>query len=73
MNDRPIIEVCDLRKTYRVGEVDVRALQGANLALHTTYQGKDPNVNAWSPWEAVVDTGQMPQPRTWQFQINLTY
>ena len=33
MNNEPIIEVRDLYKTYRVGEVDVHALQGANLKV----------------------------------------
>jgi putative ABC transport system ATP-binding protein len=31
MSDTPIIQVRDLYKTYRAGEVDVHALQGANL------------------------------------------
>ena len=33
MNNAPIIEVRDLFKTYRVGDVDVHALQGANLTV----------------------------------------
>jgi putative ABC transport system ATP-binding protein len=33
MNNDPIIEVRDLHKIYRVGEVDVHALQGANLTV----------------------------------------
>ncbi len=49
------------------------ALQGANLGLHTNYRGKDPNVNAWSPGETVVDAGQLPQPRTWQLNVALHY
>jgi hypothetical protein len=59
-------------RLLRANELTV-AVQGKNLGLHTTYQGKDPNVNAWSPGERVVDTGQLPQPRTWQLRFDLRY
>lgn len=49
------------------------ALQGSNLALHSTYNGRDPNVSAWSPGENIVDTGQLALPRTWQLAVYLQY
>ena len=33
MSEQPIIKVQDLYKTYRAGDVDVHALQGANLQV----------------------------------------
>jgi putative ABC transport system ATP-binding protein len=35
MSDGPIISIRDLRKTYRVGEVDVHALRGVNLDIQS--------------------------------------
>jgi TonB-linked SusC/RagA family outer membrane protein len=49
------------------------AIQGGNLALHSTYHGKDPDVNAWGPGESVMDTGQLPLPRTWQLRFDVAY
>ncbi len=49
------------------------AIQGANLAMHSSYRGKDPDVMAWGAGENIVDTGQLPQPRTWQLAVYLQY
>lgn len=49
------------------------ALQGTNLGLRTNYQGLDPNVNAFATGNNVSDTGVLPQPRTWQVRVRLTY
>jgi TonB-linked SusC/RagA family outer membrane protein len=50
------------------------ALQGSNLGLHTNYRGADPNVNAFSTagnGDALQDTGQLPEPRTWSLVVRL--
>ena len=50
------------------------ALQGDNLALHTNYRGKDPDVNAFSTVSAgdeTADLGQVPEPRTWWLKFTL--
>jgi len=49
------------------------ALQGTNLALFTNYRGKDPNVNAYGSGNGLADTGQLPQPRSWQVRVSATY
>ena len=52
----------------------VLALQGSNLALHTNYRGKDPDVNAFATVTAgdeTVDLGQLPEPRTWWLKLSL--
>jgi hypothetical protein len=50
------------------------AVQGSNLALHTNYRGKDPDVNAFSAVSSAdetVDLGQLPEPRTWWLRLTL--
>jgi hypothetical protein len=50
------------------------ALQGSNLALHSNYRGKDPNVNAFSTaqgGDVTADLGQIPEPRAWRLTLNL--
>ena len=49
------------------------ALQGTDLGLFTNYHGKDPNVNAYPNGNNVLDTGQLPAPRTWQLRVSLRY
>jgi TonB-linked SusC/RagA family outer membrane protein len=49
------------------------ALQGTNLGLFTNYSGKDPNVNAYPIGNGVLDTGQLPAPRTWQLRVSAQY
>jgi hypothetical protein len=49
------------------------SLQGRNLGLKTNYRGLDPNVNGRATGNAVIDTGVLPQPRTWQLRVNATY
>jgi hypothetical protein len=47
------------------------ALQGRNLGLKTNYVGKDPDVNGFVTGNALVDSGQLPQPREWRLSITL--
>lgn len=61
-----------ITRVVRAQQLSIAA-QGSNLGLHSTYRGKDPNVNSWQPGESVVDTGQLPQPRTWQLSVYVTY
>jgi TonB-linked SusC/RagA family outer membrane protein len=49
------------------------ALQGTNLGLFTNYHGKDPNVNAYPSGNGLLDTGQLPAPRTWQLRVSAQY
>lgn len=47
------------------------ALQGNNLGLWTNYRGKDPDVNGTTVGDVTQDSGQLPEPRTWRFQIRI--
>ncbi len=50
------------------------ALEGTNLRLWTNYaQGMDPNVNAVSVGNDVVDNGFLPTPRTWRVTVRANY
>jgi TonB-linked SusC/RagA family outer membrane protein len=49
------------------------SLQGTNLGLRTNYRGKDPNVNAYPNGNGILDTGVLPQPRSWQLRVSLHY
>jgi hypothetical protein len=59
-----------IARFFRVSSMIV-ALQGSNLGLHTNYRGKDPDVNAFATGNAIADTGQLPQPRTWNLRVTL--
>jgi TonB-linked SusC/RagA family outer membrane protein len=59
-------------RLFRAQAISV-ALQGTNLGLFTNYRGKDPNVNAYGTGNGVADTGQLPEPRTWQVRVSATY
>jgi hypothetical protein len=47
------------------------SLQGSNLALHTNYRGKDPDVNATPTGDQTQDSGQLPEPRMWRLRVTL--
>ncbi len=47
------------------------AFLGSNLGLHTNYHGLDPNVNAFVG-DGNLDTGVLPQPRTFSLSIRLS-
>src|SRR5581483_6693616 len=49
------------------------AVQGTNLGLHTNYRGKDPDVTAVATGNEVVDTGILPQPRTWRLALTARF
>jgi hypothetical protein len=46
------------------------AVQGTNLGMKTNYRGKDPSVNS-SMSDMLMDTGQLPLPRVWQFTLGI--
>jgi hypothetical protein len=47
------------------------AVRGSNLALHTNYRGKDPNVSAISTGNYIQDSGQLPPPRLLTFSVRI--
>lgn len=47
------------------------AFLGSNLALRTNYHGLDPNVNAFAG-DGNLDTGLLPQPRTFSLSLRLS-
>jgi len=59
-----------IARRFRASAMGV-ALQGSNLGLHTNYKGKDPNVNAFATGNQTLDTGVLPQPRTWSLQVRI--
>lgn len=60
-----------LARSMRMSQVRV-AIQGSNLGIKTGYTGLDPNVNAYSTGNLTADKGQLPQPREWRLNINLS-
>jgi hypothetical protein len=60
----------DVAHVLRVPSLSL-TLQGSNLGLHTNYLGKDPNVNAFATGNLTADTGQLPQPRTWNLRVSI--
>jgi hypothetical protein len=69
VNYVPPMRVARLVRAQRM----ILTLTGSNLALQSTYRGKDPDVSSWSASEVIRDTGQLPVPRTWQIGISLQY
>jgi hypothetical protein len=57
-------------RRLRVPNLSV-ALQGENLALHSNYRGKDPNVSAIATGNFTADTGQLPMPRVWSLNVRI--
>jgi outer membrane receptor protein involved in Fe transport len=49
------------------------SLMGSNLAMHSDYDGRDPNVNSYSVGNLTLDGGVLPQPRRWTLRFNLGY
>ncbi|HZS62421.1 MAG TPA: TonB-dependent receptor plug domain-containing protein [Gemmatimonadaceae bacterium] len=47
------------------------ALQASNLALWTSYRGKDPAVNVFGNGNLTADTGQLPLPRMYSVHFSL--
>ncbi|MBX6331829.1 MAG: TonB-dependent receptor [Gemmatimonadaceae bacterium] len=62
------------RVAQRIGaDAMTISLQGGNLGLWTRYHGMTPNVNGSSSGNPIVDTGNVPTPRTWQMRVSLSY
>jgi TonB-linked SusC/RagA family outer membrane protein len=60
---------------FRSAQNVTLAIQGSNLALHTNYRGKDPDVNVFSTTsgsgDQTADVGQIPQPRVWWLKVTI--
>ncbi len=59
-----------MSQRLRVSSLSV-ALQGSNLALWTSYRGKDPDVNGKTVGDATEDNGGLPMPRRWRLQVRI--